>query len=342
MSKFQHDVMLRVVKILNVLMIELPFAACWFLYYSHQTYANLAWEGHFAILGLFFILYIVLGKIYDAFWMSMQRVSELVYGQILGAMATDGILYIVICLMSAKFCNLLPGIAAIVGQLVMAAIWASCAHKWYYKTFPPQKTAVVYDVRHGIKHCKNELVARMDSDDIAYPDRCEKQIAVFNTHSEVSICSGIVEEFTIDPHTVDTRRVPPETNAEIVEFAKKRNPFNHPCVMYKKSAVEAVGSYQDFYLLEDYYLWLRMLMAGYQGYNIQEPLLHMRAGSDMYLRRAGWKYAKTQAKLFKFMKQQGFIGEGQYIKSCVIRSGSALAPNWLRKFMFERVLRDAG
>ncbi len=64
----------------------------------------------------------------------------------------------------------------------------------------------------------------------------------------------------------------------------------------------------------------------------------MRAGSDMYLRRAGWKYAKTQARLFKFMKQQGFIGEGQYIKSCVIRSGSALAPNWLRKFMFEKVL----
>lgn len=194
-------------------------------------------------------------------------------------------------------------------------------------------------LNEGIKHCKNELVARMDSDDIAYPDRCEKQIAVFNTHSEVSICSGIVEEFTTDPNTVDTRRVPPETNAEIIEFAKKRNPFNHPCVMYKKSAVKAVGSYQDFYLLEDYYLWLRMLMAGYQGYNIQEPLLYMRASSDMYLRRAGWKYAKTQAKLFKFMKQQGFIGNGQYIKSCVIRSGSALAPNWLRKFMFEKVLR---
>ena len=127
-------------------------------------------------------------------------------------------------------------------------------------------------LNEGIKHCKNELVARMDSDDIAYQDRCEKQIAVFYKHPEVSICSGIVEEFT------------------------------SPCVMYKKSAVEAVGSYQDFYLLEDYYLWLRMLMAGYQGYNIQESLLHMRAGSDMYLRRAGWKYAKTQARLFKFMK----------------------------------------
>lgn len=194
-------------------------------------------------------------------------------------------------------------------------------------------------LNEGIKHCKNELVARMDSDDIAYLDRCEKQINVFNTHPEVSICSGVVEEFTTDPEVVDTRRVPPETNAEIVEFAKKRNPFNHPCVMYKKSAVEAVGSYQDFYLLEDYYLWVRMLMAGYQGYNIQEPLLHMRAGSEMYKRRAGWKHAKTQMKLFRFMKDEGFIGNGQYIKSCVIRSGASLAPNWLRKFMFEKVMR---
>lgn len=80
-------------------------------------------------------------------------------------------------------------------------------------------------------------------------------------------------------------------------------------------------------------------MAGYQGYNIQESLLHMRAGSDMYKRRAGWKYAKTQARLFGYMRDKGLIGNGQYMKSCVIRSGSALAPNWLRKFMFERVLR---
>ena len=198
-------------------------------------------------------------------------------------------------------------------------------------------------LNEGIKHCKNELVARMDSDDIAYPDRCEKQMAVFNAHPEVSICSGIVEEFTTDPNTADARRVPPETNAEIVEFAKKRNPFNHPCVMYKKSAVEAVGSYQDFYLLEDYYLRLRMLMARVSG------LQHSGAAAP-YAGRLGYVLSagpagstpKTQARLFKFMKQQGFIGEGQCIKSCVIRSGSALAPNWLRKFMFERVLRDAG
>ena len=191
----------------------------------------------------------------------------------------------------------------------------------------------------GLKHCKYELVARMDSDDIAYPERCEKQLAVFREHPEVSICSGIVEEFSSDPSVVTTRRIVPETNAEIVEFAKKRSPFNHNCVMYKRSAVEAVGNYQDFYLLEDYYLWLRLLMAGYEGYNLQEPLLHMRASSSMYLRRSGFKYAKTQVKLFKFMKQQGFIGNGQYVKSSVLRSLSALAPNWLRILLFKKLLR---
>ena len=195
-------------------------------------------------------------------------------------------------------------------------------------------------LNEGIKHCKNELIARMDSDDIACFGRCEKQIAVFNKNPEISICSGTVEEFSTNPKIIDAKRVLPETNLEIIQFAKKRNPFNHPCVMYKKSAVEAVGSYQDFYLLEDYYLWIRMLLAGYKGYNIQETLLHMRAGADMYLRRAGWKYAKTQTRLFNFMRKKGFMGNGQYIKSCVIRSGSALAPNWLRKFIFEKVLRE--
>ena len=191
----------------------------------------------------------------------------------------------------------------------------------------------------GIQQCKNELVARMDSDDISYPDRCEKQLTVFNTYPEISVCSGIVEEFATNPKVVESRRVPPETHAEIREFAKVRNPFNHPCVMYKKPDVEAVGSYKDFYLLEDYYLWVRMIMAGYQGYNLQEPLLHMRAGTDMYIRRGGLKYAKTQEKLFRFMKNNGFISKGQYIKNWVIRGESSLAPNWLRKFVFEKVLR---
>lgn len=194
-------------------------------------------------------------------------------------------------------------------------------------------------LNEGIKYCKNELVARMDSDDIAYNDRCERQIKIFREMHDISICSGVVEEFSVNPDQVDTRRVPPETNVEILDYAKYRNPFNHPCVMYEKSAVESVGSYQDFYLLEDYYLWLRMLMRGYKGYNIQEPLIYMRAGSDLYKRRAGGKYAKSQRKLYKYLRDNCFITETQYFVSCVIRTLSSYAPNWMRKFMFEKLLR---
>lgn len=191
----------------------------------------------------------------------------------------------------------------------------------------------------GIKHCRHELVARMDSDDISRPDRCERQLKVFQRHPDVSVVSGIVEEFTTSIDQIETRRVLPETQEEIITFSKKRNPFNHPCVMYKKAAVEAAGGYQDFYLLEDYYLWIRMLQKGSLGYNLQEPLLWMRAGSDMYKRRAGWKYAKSQKALFKYMKDSGFIDFGQYMKSTITRMVSALLPNSFREFAYKKVLR---
>ncbi len=204
----------------------------------------------------------------------------------------------------------------------------------------PKNSGLGNALNVGIKHCKNLLVARMDSDDISRPERCERQLSVFHDYPEVSICSGIVEEFTDSTDQIEARRVPPEKQNEITVFAKKRNPFNHPCVMYKKNAVDAAGGYQDFYLLEDYYLWIRMLQKGGVGYNLQEPLLWMRAGSYMYMRRAGWKYARSQKALFKYMKDTGFISSGQYIKSTVLRTCSSLTPNWLREFMFKKFLRN--
>ncbi len=202
----------------------------------------------------------------------------------------------------------------------------------------PQNVGLGRALNQGIQYCKNEIVARMDSDDIAHPDRCEKELRTL-MEKDVDIVSAGVEEFTTTPEVIDAKRIPPETHEEIMEFAKKRNPFNHPCVMYRKSAVEAAGGYQDFYLLEDYYLWLRMLLNNSKGYNIQESLLWMRAGSEMYKRRAGMKYAKSQRMLFAFMKQQGMIGTGSYCASCVVRTASALAPNTLRQFVFSKMLR---
>ena len=194
-------------------------------------------------------------------------------------------------------------------------------------------------LNEGIKYCKNELVARMDSDDISRIDRCERQLRQFQENPELSIVSGIVEEFSISTEQIEARRVLPEKQVEIIQFAKKRNPFNHPCVMYKKSTVEDAGGYQDFYLLEDYFLWVRMLQKGFVGYNLQQPLLWMRAGSEMYRRRAGWKYAKSQKALFKYMKETGFISGSQYLNSVLTRSVASLMPNGIRKFLFKHFMR---
>lgn len=192
----------------------------------------------------------------------------------------------------------------------------------------------------GLEQCKCELVARMDSDDVSRPDRCEKQLQVFDEHPEYSLVSGTVEEFDGDIHHVTGRRVVPETQKEILQFAKKRNPFNHPCIMYKKTAVQAVGSYQDFYLLEDYYLWIRMLQHGYLGYNIQEPLLWMRAGSAMYKRRGGWKYVESQRKLFEYMAKSRFISQTDYWIQSMVRLVEAAMPNKLRTLVFKKILRS--
>lgn len=197
----------------------------------------------------------------------------------------------------------------------------------------------------GVKECNNEIIARMDSDDISKPERCEKELALLEQHPEISIVGSTIEEFTeiemgsYIPTSINARRVVPEKAEDIFEFAKKRNPFNHPSVMYRKKDVLAAGNYQDVRYMQDYYLWTHMLIAGFKGYNIQEPLVYMRADSNLFKRRSGKLYRDIQINLFKYMKNQGFITTGQYIKSCILRVGSSRAPNWLRQFMFKKVLR---
>lgn len=191
----------------------------------------------------------------------------------------------------------------------------------------------------GVKECRNDLIARMDSDDISRPYRCEKELEVFAVHPELSIVGSVIEEFSTTPEIIDAKRVVPETSDEIVTFSKKRNPFNHPSVMYRKKDVLKAGNYSDVRFMQDYYLWVDMLITGMKGYNIQEPLVWMRAGSNLFKRRSGKLYVEIQVNLFKKMYKAGYITYPQYLKSSGIRVCSAFAPNWLRQFMFKKVLR---
>ena len=156
MTKGKHDLLLRIVKTLGAIMITVPFALCWYLYYGKDVVSPFYAKGNFMMIALFFVLFIVFGRVYGAFLMSMQRISEIVYAQFLAAGATDLIMYIVICLLSKGFPNLLPGVAALVGQVALAGVWAVSAHRWYFNTFPPQETAIIYDTRRGMDALINQ------------------------------------------------------------------------------------------------------------------------------------------------------------------------------------------
>lgn len=194
-------------------------------------------------------------------------------------------------------------------------------------------------LRTGLEYCSCDLVARMDSDDISKPERCEAQLEIFAKYPDVSIVSGTIEEFFDNPENVVSKRQLPEFHDEIIERAKSRNPFNHPCVMFKKNDVIQSGSYQDFYLLEDYYLWIRMFMKGYKGYNLKNPILSARTGSSMFQRRGGLRYVDSQIRLFEYMHSIRFITYVQFLKNASIRIAGSIIPNNLRKTLYLKYLR---
>ncbi|MBQ4530997.1 MAG: glycosyltransferase [Lachnospiraceae bacterium] len=193
-------------------------------------------------------------------------------------------------------------------------------------------------LNHGMQYCKHDVVARMDSDDISKQNRMEKQLQVLY-NERADIVGTAVEEFDGGTENVLTVRKMPQTHQEIMNFVGKRNPFNHPSIMYRKSAVMGVGGYLDFPLFEDYYLWARMLKAGYRGYNIPESLLYMRAGADMYQRRGGWKYAILAFRFRTKLKQMGVSGWKDYLISAFGQLFVCLIPNKMREKFYQTFLR---
>lgn len=194
-------------------------------------------------------------------------------------------------------------------------------------------------LNEGLKHCSYDLIARMDTDDVAKPDRFEKQLKIFNEYPEIDICSSWIEEFEgVEENVLSVRKLP-EYHYVITEYAKKRNPINHPAVMFRRSAVLKAGGYKHFPLFEDYYLWIRMLMNGAKFYNIQESLLYFRFSPEMFKRRGGWKYAMDELHFQWMLKQEHFISTFEFLRNVAIRFSTRIVPNSWRTFIYKKMLR---
>lgn len=190
----------------------------------------------------------------------------------------------------------------------------------------------------GIKECKYEYVARMDSDDYSCSERIEKQFEIFERYN-LGLVGTNVEEFGHDIKDIKSHVILPEKQEEIYKFSKKRCPFRHPSLLYKKSEVLSAGNYREFYLCEDYDLYVRMLRNGCKCYNIQEPLVYMRIGKDFYKRRGGIKYMKTILKFKNEQLKSGYFSLGDYLKSTIPHIIVCLMPNLLRDYVYRNFLR---
>lgn len=195
-------------------------------------------------------------------------------------------------------------------------------------------------LRVAVENCSYELIARMDSDDVAVSDRFERQIEYFEAHPECDILGGDITEFIDSEDNLVGKRSVPTTHEEISEYMRSRCAFNHMTVMYKKSAVLAAGGYLDWFYNEDYYLWIRMQLGGARFANTGTVLVNVRSGRDMYSRRGGKSYYLSEKKLQKYMLEQKMINRATYFKNVLKRWIVQRAmPNCVRGWIFRRFAR---
>ena len=200
----------------------------------------------------------------------------------------------------------------------------------------PVNRGLAHALEAGLAACSHEIVARMDADDISLPGRFAAQLPLVEDGRD--IVGSAITEFSDESEPGLVRR-PPIGADEIRRAARFVSPFNHPTVVYRKSAVQAAGGYEDLNLMEDYWLFVRMLATGAEPENVAEPLLLYRIGAGAYARRGGRGILRSEIALQRKMRSIGFLTRGQLVRNCVVRGAYRLVPESLRKAGYRMFVR---
>ena len=191
----------------------------------------------------------------------------------------------------------------------------------------------------GLKECKNELVARMDTDDCSKPDRCEKQLARFSEKPYLAIVGSHIDEFVGDISNIVSQRKVPTSSEDIYNFAKKRSAFNHPAVMYSKTAVLDNNGYADLKRNQDVDLFGRMLFGGYKAENIDESLLWFRNSDELAKRRKSWQNTWSYIATIRKFWKMGYSSFLDYAMVGIAQTGMYLMPVSLQNYIYKKFLR---
>lgn len=217
----------------------------------------------------------------------------------------------------------------------------------YTKKYPKLFNIVGYEknrglglaLNFGLEHCRNELVARMDTDDISKKDRCRKQIERFNIKPELSIVGAWVDEFYTSIDKIESTRVVPIELQDIYKFGRRRSAFNHPVVMYRKSKVLENKGYSDLKRNQDVDLFGRMLFSGCKAENIGESLLYFRANEDLVKRRKSWENTQSYINTIRKFWKMGYSNYSDYVIVMIGQIIMYLIPARGQKLIYKLFLR---
>lgn len=189
----------------------------------------------------------------------------------------------------------------------------------------------------GLEICAHDVVARMDADDVALPERFARQLALIDQGYEL-VGSGLYE-FVDDEAVTIGVRTPPVGEEHIRRYARFHDPFNHPTVVYRREAVRRAGGYVALGLMEDYWLFARMLAAGVRAENLPEPLVKYRVGAGAYKRRGGVAQLRAELRLQRMMRRAGITSPAEMVRNVLVRGGYRLVPVALRTVAYRTLLQ---
>lgn len=192
----------------------------------------------------------------------------------------------------------------------------------------------------GMKAVRNELVARMDSDDISLPERCEMQLKAFACMPELSIVGTQMNEFVDEPENIAASRRVPSSYKEILQFSRRRSPFNHPTVMYRKSAVKDAGGYVPYNRKEDLELFIRMIHEGHKAVNLKKPYLLYRTDRENLMRRKTWTNCREYIRIMHGFYKRGYSSLADMAYVVTGQLAMCLLPGRMAKKLSDRFLRE--
>lgn len=203
----------------------------------------------------------------------------------------------------------------------------------------PKNSGLGAALREGLKRCKNDLVARLDSDDISTSERCEIQLKRFSERPELAIVGSDMYEFEGDPEEIKDIKIMPHSSSEIYKFGRRRNAFNHSSVMYRKSIIEKNGNYSDMRRSQDLELFSKVIFSGIPCENIAKPLIKFRCGNSRIKRKKKWSNVKSDIRIFYNNYKMGYTSYIDFIYVVSIQIGFYIIPELIAGKLYTKFFR---